>query len=476
MLPYIAVMMMVTGIILNRDDKMWMRVRTDVVRFEESAKKLNNPNRGFYYIYDFSLSDEEINYQKIVENRFRQDLDTDLTLIQICLQEYRTGAISAAGLDNLDRLFQALEKTGKQLIVRFVYDIEGKNLLNEPQEIEIILGHMNQIGPILQEYSNHIFILQGLFVGNWGEMHGTRYSTRGSLRRLAMQLAAVTDESIYLAVRTPVQWRIITQNLGIENRKESSCYVYETVSEGGWHRLGLFNDGMLGNETDYGTYGTGEIQKAGIYDKWNRQEELCFQDKLCRKVPNGGEVIDPNSFNDIDCAIEDMSTMHITYLNGAYDGSVLEKWKESVVREQSCFNGIDGYTYVERHLGYRLFIDQADITYRFWEKKIRVNITFKNAGFAPLYREPEVELYLWNVVEQEESRYRVECELGELTGGRQAGHSMKMQFCIELGKMERGKYEVYLRITDPMTGRHIQLANEQEEEEHGYKLGEYVVN
>ena len=454
---YIAVGMIVAAIIWNRND--WMWIRTETVRFEESAKKLNNPNRGFYYIYDFWLSDEEVNYQKVIDDRFSQDQDTNLSLVQICLQEYRAGAISAAGLDHLKSLFQALEKTGKQLIVRFVYDREGRNLLYEPQKVEIILEHMSQVGPILQEYRDHIFTLQGVFVGNWGEMHGTRYSSEETLRRLAIHLAAVTDESTYLAVRTPVQWRSITQDLEMEVR----------------NRLGLFNDGMLGNETDYGSYGTVDSGTAGIYEKWSRQEELYFQEKLCRQAPNGGEVINPNSFNDIDRAVEDMRIMHVTYLNRAYDGDVLEKWAESVVREAGCFNGSDGYTYMERHLGYRLFIDQVDFANRFWEKRLRVDVTFKNAGFAPVYREPEVELYLWNEAEQKETGYPVDCRLSELAGGVQDNRSMKIRVSLDLTGMRRGKYEVYIRITDPTTGRRIQLANEQEEEAYGYRLGSYVI-
>lgn len=455
---------------------MGTKVRTEAVRFAESARELNNPNRGFYYIYDFSLTDEKTDYLYLVSERYKTDLDTSLSLIQISLQEYRDRAISEAGLENLEALFEALKAVDKQLIIRFVYDREGRNLQYEPESLELILQHMEQVGPILREYKDRIFTLQGLFVGNWGEMHGTRYDSMGNLRRLAQKLGEVTDESTYLAVRTPAQRRMITQSLQPKTRSGEDSFgnaengeEEEPVLES---RIGLFNDGMLGNDTDYGTYGSAASEKAGIYSKWSRKEELQFQSDQCRSVPNGGEVITPNRYNDIGNAIEDLKAMHVTYLNREYDGSVLEKWAQSTVHERGCFDGMDGLTYVQRHLGYRLFIDQAEFIYRFWENRLFVNITVKNAGFAPLYREPVTELSVYDAEGEEVARQTISCNLRTLAGGQESDTPLKIRADLDLEGMEAGKYKVYLTITDVSTGRRIRLANEQEEEAYGYYIGE----
>ena len=478
-----VILFLLTGIVWIGSSKMRMRVRTDVVQFEESAKKLNNPNRGYYYIYDFRISDEEVDYHDLISARYRKDLDTSLTLVQICLQEYRAGGISEAGMANIENLFHALETVDKQLIVRFVYDTEGRNLLHEPQKIETVLEHMRQIGPVLQEHGDQIFIVQGLFVGNWGEMHGTRYDSKGNLRRLAWQLAEVTDERTYLAVRTPVQWRIITQELGERDfvdkgssiRKAEDAEVCKASGVSLQSRLGLFNDGMLGNETDYGTYGTKDSQTAGTYDKWRREEELQFQNEVCKQVPNGGEVIDPNSYNDLESAIEDMKDMHVTYLNREYDGRVFEKWEGTTVKEKGCYEGMDGCTYMERHLGYRIFIDHADFIYRFWENRLFVNVALKNVGFAPVYRETDMKLILRDETGNEVISYEIDRDLRELAGGSEAERSMKIRTDIELDKLTAGKYEVYLTITDSESGRQIELANEQEKGEYGYRIGRVLI-
>ena len=68
---------------------LWGRVKTDTVEFKESAQKLDNPNRGFYYIYDFWITDTETDYRRLVTERYEKDTDTELTLVQISLQAYR---------------------------------------------------------------------------------------------------------------------------------------------------------------------------------------------------------------------------------------------------------------------------------------------------------------------------------------------------------------------------------------------------
>ena len=437
------------------------RVKKSTVQFHESARELDNPNRGFYFIYDFTITDEETNYQQIISDRYREDPNTSLTMIQICLQNFRGGAITEAGIKNIEALFDALTAIDKQLIVRFMYDNEGKNLQYEPQELEIILGHMRQLETILREHSSQIFTLQGLFVGNWGEMHDTRYESRGNLYVLARQLADVTDASTYLAVRTPVQRRMILKS------QEASGEVSDLD-----RRMGLFNDGMLGNETDYGTYGTESTGQAGTYSKWSRRDELHYQDELCSRVPNGGEVIIPNEYNDIGHAIDDMRTMHVTYLNRGYDSRVFDKWTGSAVEEQGVFDGMDGCTYIERHLGYRIYIDNVELIYRFWENRLLVNISLKNAGFAPMYRKPEASLVLRGKEGESVVRQEIHCDLCTLSGGRDPAASIKIRADIDLNKIQADKYELYFELLDPSTEKQIQLANEQEAVEYGYLIGE----
>ena len=82
-------------------------------------------------------------------------------------------------------------------------------------------------------------------------MHHSAYLSDEQVLALIRQLEKVTDETTYLAVRTPVYWRKITKIAAPESvgRKSRILAV----------RLGLFNDGMLGSSSDCGTYGSGTL-------------------------------------------------------------------------------------------------------------------------------------------------------------------------------------------------------------------------
>ncbi len=435
--------------------------------FTESSRDLVNPNRGFYYIYGFRITDESVDWNTEITKRMESDPDNELALIEVNLQAYRSGAISDAGMQNMKMLFAALAQQEKQYIVRFLYDWDGQNEQYEPQDINIIVGHIKQAESVLCEYADHIFTLQGLFVGNWGEMNGTQYVDDDSLQRLASTLAEVSNPDTYLSVRMPMHWRKITQTSDIQTFLQSdSPYV---------HRLGLFNDGMLGNEGDYGTYGTQSRSQAGDYSAWTREEELDFQDELCRTVPNGGEVIIDNAYNDLDHAIADFNRMHITYLNEDYDRNVLEKWSNSVVHTDDCYDGMDGLSYMKARLGYRFVLRECRMQQDFWKDTLHVELDVSNSGFAPIYKACEA-CFVFVPQSSEGKTYSVNVEqnLSELAGGNETDRISTIQTTIPLHDLERENYDVYFQLKDQATGEMIQFANEQECEAEGYQIGQIL--
>lgn len=442
-------------------------VYVEAYEFVESARTLNNPNRGFYHMHGFIISDEETDYRENVAYRYCRDQETALTLVEINLQKYRSGDISEAGLTNIDKLLTTLESIDKQLILRFCYDWDGVNEQVEPERLEIILRHMEQVGPLLREHKDAIFTLQGLFIGNWGEMNGTRYTGNDELQALARQLAEVTDESTFLAVRMPAHWRRIT---GIANAEEV-CRGDGSLAS----RLGLFNDGMLGSWSDYGTYGDQSQAVHGAFTYWNREEELAFQDVLCTLVPIGGEVIVNNEYNDFENAVQDMAVMHVTYINRDYDTEVLHKWALSVYDGEGCFNGVDGLSYMERHLGYRLLIQNVELGYDFKEDVLSVDITMQNVGFAPLYQEADLWIHLCDQEGSTLHSYKIDQDIRDLTGGTNADTLLTLHKEISLAGQQPGNLSILFEICDEVSGRSILLANEQDPEEYGYLLGEMSV-
>jgi len=377
-----------------------------------------------------------------------------LALIQINLLNYRDRPLTDDALAQLDSILAAWSGTDYSLLLRFIYDWNGTAQNTEPQEIAVILQHMEQTASVYNQYADHIFSFQGLFTGNYGEMNNTKYGSTENMQALAAKLAETADPSVYLAVRTPGQWRRITAAGSYEElaARPDSPYL---------HRLGLYNDGMLGSDTDTGTY----------MDGFSREEELAFQDRLCLTVPNGGEVIFDNPYNDLENAIRDLGAMHVTYLNEGHDLEVLEKWRETTVMEEGCFYGMDGYTYIERHLGYRLLIRKADLDHNVSGRCIEAGVTLKNAGFAPVYVKPVMGLVLYDREQGICRSYEMKGDLRSLSGGSESERELTVTVNIPVDKLPRGKYEVYFFITRPDSGERILLANQQDPEEYGYHIG-----
>jgi len=440
-------------------------VSIETIDYTESARELVNPNRGFYCMCGFVVSDVSEDYNTLVNEKIGVYEKQSLAMIQINLREYKDKPISKKALANIEELFQALEMQEKQYIIRFLYDWNGNNDETEPEDVNIILNHMRQLENIFQKYEHIIFVHQGIFIGNWGEMNGTKHLAH--MQELALQLETVTDDSTYLAVRMPAQWRKIT-GLAEPFKKNLS-------GSGIANRLSLFNDGMLGSTGDYGTYGTLSRVEVGDFTHWNREEELAFQEELCKYVPNGGEVIIDNPVNDFENAIKDLATMHVTYLNRQYDQNVLNKWAEAIVTENGCFNGMDGLSYVERHLGYRLLINKADFSYDFWPDILTVNVTLQNVGFAPMYRQPEIYCVVSDADGTEIRSFEIQEDVRILTGGNETEKLLTISKDISLTGFEAGAYNVYFYMKDTASGKQILLANEQDEEVLGYKLGQITI-
>lgn len=432
-------------------------------KFTESSQKLNNPNRGFYCMHGFVIRDMEVDYQEEITKRYHNDTGTTLTLVEINLKEYRDKEISVQGLMNIDHLFQSLKELDQDLILRILYDWDGKNLETEPDTRETIQIHMKQLEPVFRKYKEEIFVIQGLFVGDCGEMHHSKFLEEEDIKILAEQLAEVTNPNTFLAVRTPAYWRRIT-GISIPEQVRRSDGTLES-------RIGIFNDGMLGSSSDCGTYGEGTPENDGENAKWKRSEELKFLNTLCQTVPIGGEVIIDNIYNDLQNAVKDMSAMHVTYLNKEYDRQVLEKWADTVISEPGCFDGMDGLSYIDRHLGYRLVIKDAQLEYHSKEEILSVDVTLQNVGFAPVYKDTEVSISLLEKNKEELLTYNIPQDIRDLTGGMESAECMNLHTDVLFEELAEGEWEVFFEITDTDSGQRIYFGNEQYPEKYGYQIG-----
>lgn len=419
----------------------------------EISDELDSPDRGFYNIHGFTISDD-MDCDKVLEQSYRGEKAVPLTLLEINLRNYADGDISAKGLENIEALFDGLRAMDKRCIVRFLYDWQGKARETEPEETAIVLRHMEQVGPVVRRNRDMIFTLQGTFTGDVGEMHGTNHN---DWKTLIEALAAAVGEDVYLAVRTPRLLRGI---------------IPEDAPEDGLAaQLGLYNDGMLGSVYDLGTYGEAERASAAYTAAWRREDELKFQEELCRRVPNGGEVVFDTPYNDFENAVENLRTMHVSYLNGGYDTKALNKWTAYRVTEPGVWNGMDGLTYIGRHLGYRFVLREGTVTYFRKENRLYVTQKVANVGFAPVYRDVRAELVLVNDESGACSVFPMSGNLRSLSGGLESGRTLTLRASVPVEELAYGNYTICVRLYGEYWGREIPLANTGRCGTNGYIIG-----
>lgn len=441
------------------------RINYKTEAFSESSRYLSNPYQGFYHIIGYSLSEQ---YDPTSGSSYQTDSYTDsLALLEINLKEYRTTEIGENGLAQLNDILCAWSQSpsNTKLILRFLYDWDGLALATEPESRELILTHMDQVSSIVNQYCNSVYLMQGIFIGSWGEMHHSRFMDAVSVNTLIQHLHKIIDPSIYLSVRTPAQWRMINNVYDLP--KKFPAFGTDDSLMG---RLGLFNDGILGSESDLGTYGnTARKDASSPSYQGTRTEELEFQNQLCKYVPNGGEVIFNNQLSDLETSVSALYTMHVSYLNADYDNRVLEKWKKTVWTKKDSFYGCDGYSYVKAHLGYRYLIRTCKIKKTgFLFPELTLSLTLQNEGFSNTLKPFQTSILLKNIETGKSACVSLNADLRKLGSGQKKTFTVK----LPVKDLERGSYQIYFSVKDETSGQMIQLGNENEASADGYLLGE----
>lgn len=454
--------------------------------FAETSEKLDNPYRGWYHLYGYQLSDlrtfDTTLDTATTQKHIKESSDNRLVLLEINLCEYQNRELSGEALTMLESILSSWKDTSCSMILRFLYDWNGAAAQTEPQSVVLIQRHMKQCADVVNRFKDHVYMLQGVFVGNYGEMHGSIHLEEDDLRSLADQLAAVIDPSIFLAVRTPQHWRMI-------HKRFTPLSEEEAFSNSPAARFGIFNDGMLGSKTDLDSYNWEErpvfpaASAANDFTKkGSRKEELDFQDALCTYVPNGGEAVIDNPYNDLPQAIEALSKTHVSYLNCDYDSAVLDKWKRSVYESglnskldsKDCFEGMDGYEYIGRHLGYRYFVADTELSQpngRLQLHPATLSLTVKNSGFSGCPRKFQAMLTLKKAGTKESFPISVETD----TRLWKAGNSIQLSIPLDIPDLGNGEYDIYWKLSDRSDV--IQFANSLPfDSQYGYKIAHMEVS
>lgn len=328
----------------------------------ESTVAVSNARRGWYRIFPVILGEK---WDPAVAETSLAAGDT-LVLLEILIPGED---IEEQDLQRLCDVFSFFVQKKLDLILRFSYDFEGKGREKDPSSLSVVERHMRQIFPVLNEFSDHIFVLQGIFLGSWGEMQSSRYLTKENIQKLEKEIKENLSPKIIRSVRKPVHWRMLCTD------------EKEVFSE----KIGLYNDGMFGSETDLGTYAVpGEEREYAWEEVWPPEKEQAFIAQCAKYAPIGGEVIGGAS-QTADNIVLRLRTEGITYLNRDHDKKELERWKTMDCGADGVWKGHSLYDYVEAHLGYCFVLRKGSLRKKFHRSIVTLEI--ENTGFAVSYKE-----------------------------------------------------------------------------------------
>lgn len=397
----------------------------------ESTEELENPARGWLEIYTFQAE----NGIDPLELRWSLRAGETLALVLINIGDYRDCALDDTALENIRSMLSFFMQYQKDVILRPVYDTEGKGREREPDKFDTVLTHIRQIGELLQQTEHSVCIFQGLLVGSWGEMHDSRYLSEQHLRKLYDTLEPYLGSEVYLAVRTPAIWRILTDE--------------EQFQRGDMGKTAMFDDGILGSMTHLGMFGTMTRDAAGWKAAWTRKEELEFLDRITKDVPCGGEVVENVDGESFDCkdVIKELKAMHLTYLNCAHDRRVLDNWKSVNLKTEDVWREHNLYDYAGSHLGYRFIVRKVEIK-KCLSGKFRLEIEIENTGFAAPFQEMELLLVLQS--EDKVWEYPVEFDAKRCCSGEK--NKIIQYFCPR-------ESQVFLKLRRKKDGRPVRFAN-----------------
>ncbi len=409
------------------------------VNYQKDSSDFFNPERGMM----LKLMSDSSN-PKLLSSWDFQQLKTNRSSVVVRvynLRAFKNGAISQGYLNHIDSDLSLVRSNGMKAVIHFAYNFNDGSNTDAP--LSRVLGHLDQLGPVLRKNVDVISFMNAGFIGQWGEWHN---STNGltsteNKRKILEKILAVLPQDRAVAVRYPTDKKNI---FGTQAAITEGIAFNRTNRT----RTAHHNDCFLASSDDSGTY---------IYptSSFEAQKNYLNQENLF--LPQSGETCTyspPRS----DCpqAMADLQRMRWSTLNKPGNSNILNRWQS-----QGC------YTEITKRLGYRFRLLDAVLPQdhvRGTTMTIKARMT--NEGFANAYNARKLELVIRNRSTGAVTRYNInpgeDVRLYLPTPNETKTLTLKANISSSLAK---GTYDLFLNLPDPASALYsrsaysIRLAN-----------------
>ncbi len=394
-----------------------------------------NPERGLHKAFECHSANPTALTGSLANGYY--GLGYSLVHFDFYMEDYRDTLIADEYLNVVRQSLQALRDGGCKAVLRFAYTNSENQTPHEAQK-ELVLQHIAQIKPILQEYVDIIYTMEAGLIGVWGEWYYTTYFKPNDFESRREVLDALLDalpEERMLCVRTP--------------RFKQKCYGWtladtltraEAYSGTTKARLAAHDDAIMADATDLGTFTTTELREY-----WEAESKYIIY---------GGESCPSGSGSTVascERTLDQFMKMHISYLNKDYYRPTHNRWKKEGCQDQ-----------IYRSLGYRF--EGRDVATTKEPKAgedLYVKLSLVNTGFATPKNPRDIEMLLINTADPSEV-YRVVPDSDPRFWWTDEMTYVEATFSPQ----HAGTYKLYLNMPDPKPNLHtnprysIRLANE----------------
>ncbi len=375
-------------------------------------------------------------------------------------------------LNVLQQTFDNIRDFGGRVIVRICYDPWYNGRSNVTPEHEWVLKHVKQLAPVLSKNTDVIVALEMGMHGAYGEMHS---DTSITYDRVA--------EAVNLMLRnTPPELKILTRtgnysakvlgfdNWGVDFHIDGEKFKEIAKAKGDtMYRVGMFNDGYLGTQYDYGTWG------ADCKTSICREEGVAWLEKYSINTPYGGEALTTASgyqvINTPEFLAYEGFRTHTSYLNIQWNNNLIDSWKKTPFKQKDFdydptrVDSLSGFKYINDHLGYRFVLRESWLSDTVGSDGIlRAKLRIQNVGFGNLTWNAPVR---FAVLEDLEGSNLAMCPMPtyyelpdvdsrnihsrtiSIAGGDTVmtfDGNNEIEISTKLNKRGKGRYQVYLKI------------------------------
>ena len=403
------------------------------INFTESTDTINNPGMGYTTTY----------WLKAERNKTKErNLIGSLVLMFIDIGDYSSEMnnekidydLDSSFFETLKKNFEICRKNGATIALRFRYDANGTSN-PEPKSFDQILKHISQIknSGLIEEYKDILMFVESGFVGQWGEQHGGKYCSLENKTQLLDTLLDVIPDNIPVTVRTP---NIIAKWLNISEDKLDT-FISPKGSKAS--RIGLFNDGYMGSDSDLGTY---RYRENSVNFFYNQMRYTYFGGEFSGNIDFAKkyETYKPEN------SIKEMYKTHLSYINsnifGLYKDYIFEKKYDVENVDNSAYYGQTVFKFIRDHLGYRLVLRNIIIQKEVKQgENFELDFDIENTGFANPIRKMNSELIL-----EKDGNY-MRTELDTDATEFYSCTTKKIKLIIKIpGSMNIGLWNIYFKL------------------------------